>query len=139
MKGKAVFLDTNILVYAHDRAAGRKRVTARRRVRELWELDRPPSISVQVLQELYVNLIRKQVPAKAARETVADYLEWHVVDNDRDLLIAGISEGERWKLSFWDALIVAAARRAGADIIWSEDLNPGQRFDGVVVVNPLGE
>lgn len=131
MKGKAIFLDTNILVYAHDRAAGPKHVTARRRVRELWELDHPPSVSVQVLQELYVNLIRKRVPA--------DYLEWHVVDNDRDLLTAGMSEGERWKLSFWDALIVAAARRARADVIWSEDFNPGQRFDGVVVVNPFAE
>jgi len=137
MRDKAIFLDTNILVYAHDRDAGAKHTTARRRVGELWEGDRPPSISVQVLQELYVNLLRKRVPAKEARQTVTDYLEWHVVDNDRDLLMAGIEEHERWKLSFWDGLILAAARRAGADVIWSEDLNPGQSLDGLVVVNPL--
>jgi len=139
MKGESIFLDTNILVYAHDRDAGPKHLIARRRVQELWEGDHPPSLSVQVLQELYVNLIRKRVPEKAARETVADYLEWHVVDNDRDLLMAGIGEHQRWKLSFWDGLIVAAARRAGADVIWSEDLNPGQGFDGVVIENPLTE
>ena len=104
---------------------------------DLWTRDRPPSLSVQVLQELYVNLIKKRIPGKAARETVADYLEWHVVDNDRELLLSGMDERQRWHLSFWDGLILAAARRAGSRLIWSEDFDTDQNYGGIVAVNPL--
>lgn len=137
MKDSFLFVDTNILVYAHDVDAMEKHITARRLVEGLWKRDRPPSLSIQVLQELYVNLIKKEIPDRAAQETVQDYLEWHVIENDRGLLLNGIEEKQRWQISFWDGLILAAARRAGAEVIWSEDLNANQDYGGILVVNPL--
>lgn len=137
MSASPVFVDTNILVYAHDRDAGEKHRIAREKIASLWKEPLPPSISIQVLQEFYVNLIRKDVPTAEARQTVVDYLDWNVVDNDRALLLEGIHLRERWQVSFWDALILAAAQRAGTRSIWSEDLNTGQDYGGVVAVNPL--
>ena len=137
MRDKRVFVDTNILVYAHDKDAGAKRHAASRCVADLWNRSAPPSVSIQVLQELYVNLIRKKVAPATAREVVCDYLQWNVVPNDSPLLLEAIQLSQRWGVSFWDAAIIAAARRAGADVLWSEDLNEGQDYDGVKVVNPL--
>jgi len=96
-----------------------------------------PAISIQVLQELYVNLIRKDVSSDDARQTITDYCAWHVVDNDAVMLMEGIRLREKWHSSFWDALILAAAGRAQAGVIWSEDFNTGQSYDGIEVVNPL--
>jgi len=107
-----IFVDTNILVYAHDRDAGAKHEQACARLKELWRADEAPWLSVQVLQEFFVNLCRLGVPLAEARE--------------------------RWRVSFWDALILAAAREAGAKTLWSEDINPGQDYGGSRVVNPLG-
>ena len=137
MQNRQIFVDTNILVYAHDRDAADRHRTAKDRVADLWNRPMAPAISVQVLQELYVNLIRKDVSADDARQTVTDYCAWHVVDNDCALLMEGIGLRERWQTSFWDALILAAAKRAQAGVIWSEDFNTGQTYDGMVVVNPL--
>jgi predicted nucleic acid-binding protein len=96
-----------------------------------------PSISIQVLQEFYVNLIRKKVKASDVRETAMNYLEWDIIQNDRHLFLEGMRLSDKYSLSFWDALIVAAAKTAKAKELWSEDLNPGQDYEGVVVVNPL--
>jgi predicted nucleic acid-binding protein len=137
MIGSQVFVDTNILVYAHDRAAGDKHTLAKERIRELWSRHIPPAISVQVLQELYVNLVRKGVGHAEAAETVEDYSTWDVVENDLELLKAGIDSVQRWQTSFWDALILSAAIRSKASILWSEDFNVGQTYDGVLVQNPL--
>jgi predicted nucleic acid-binding protein len=136
---RAVFVDTNILLYAHDVDAGDKRRIASGRVKELWESDVPASLSVQVLQEFFVNLIRKGVTPRTARETVSGYLLWQVIDNDRPLFLHAMDEQSRWRISFWDASILAAARHSGAEVIWSEDFNPGQDYGGVVVLNPLVE
>lgn len=132
-----VFVDSNILVYAHDKDAGDKYRLAKETVRTLWHSPLLPSISVQVLQELYVNLIRKKVRIAEARDTVTDYLDWDVIDNDRALFLEGVRMKERWFISYWDALILAAAKRAKAIELWTEDLNTGQVYDGVVVVNPM--
>lgn len=132
-----IFVDTNILVYAHDRDAADKHEKAKTLIAELWHRPLLPAISVQVLQELYVNLIRKQVPDTEASQTIVDYCAWQVIDNDATLLLEGIEIRERLQSSFWDGLILAAAKRANADTIWSEDFNTGQNYDGVVVVNPL--
>ena len=137
MASKQIFVDTNILVYAHDRDAEDKHHRANERVAYLWHLPVAPAISVQVLQELYVNLVRKQVSENDARQTITDYSAWHVVDNDRALLMQGIDLRERWQTSLWDALVLAAAKRARAGVIWSEDFNTDQNYDGIVVVNPL--
>jgi predicted nucleic acid-binding protein len=139
MASRQVFVDTNILVYAHDRDAADKHLRAKEKVAYLWRLPVSPAISVQVLQELYVNLVRKDVSSEEARQTVIDYGAWHVVDNDRDLLVEGIDLRDRWQCSFWDALILAAAKRAQAGVIWSEDFSTAQNYDGIVAVNPLAE
>ncbi len=132
-----IFVDTNILVYAHDIDAGEKYRIARDKISALWHRDLLPSISVLVLQEFYVNLIRKKVATPLARETVTNYLEWDVIDNDRFLFIEGLRWKEKCNLAYWDALILAAARKAKAKEVWSEDLASGQNYDGIMVVNPL--
>lgn len=132
-----VFIDTNILVYAHDKDAGKKHEAAKNLVMEFWQQDRWPCLSVQVLQELYVNLQRKGVPSVETRETVKDYTAWHVVENSVSLLEEGMDEMERWKLSFWDSLILAAARRMAASIIYSEDLSETQDYEGIRILNPF--
>lgn len=137
MSDRHVFVDTNILVYAHDTDAGARHVVAKEKVKALWSAPIPPSVSVQVLQELYVNLVRKGASAKAAGELVSDYFQWEVIPNSGDLLSEVMAGVERWKISLWDSLIIAAAREAGAGLLWSEDLNEGQDYNGVVVVNPL--
>ncbi len=137
MSDKPVFVDTNILFYAHDRSAGEKHGRAKELIKRLWDRDAQPALSVQVLQELYVNLLRKNMPSKEAEEIVRDYLEWRVVDNDRDLLIHGIEERDRWQIPYRDGLILAAAKRSRVNILWSEDFNTGQDFGGIIAVNPL--
>ncbi len=132
-----LFIDTNILVYAHDLDAGEKHIKAKDLVTNLW-LSKPlPWISVQVLQELLVTLRRKGVAPAPARETVDAYTHWRVVENDVGLLRAGMVEMDRWQLSFWDGLILAAARHAHAKTILSEDLSHGQNYNGVSVQNPF--
>lgn len=137
MGGDQIFVDTNILVYAHDIDAGEKHRIAKNKVSDLWHRDLLPSISVQVLQEFYVNLIRKKIAEPIARETVTNYLEWDVIDNNRFLFIESLRWKEKWRLSYWDALILAAAKQAKAKEVWSEDLASGRDYDGIVVLNPL--
>ncbi|GAF90056.1 unnamed protein product [marine sediment metagenome] len=84
-----------------------------------------------------MNLIKRNVSEEDSRITVKDYLAWDVIDNDRSLLIEGISIREKYQLSFWDALILTAAKRGHAEILWSEDFNSGQNYNGVIAMNPL--
>ncbi len=137
MKAGEVFVDTNILVYAHDLDAGEKRERARDLVLGFWDGPVYPVVSVQVLQELYVNLVKKKVPPAEARQVVMDYSLWRVVDNTVAVLSDAMDIQRRFKLSLWDALIISAAKKAGAKYIASEDLQDGQSFDGVRVKNPL--
>ena len=133
----AVFVDTNILVYAHDRDAGLRHKKARELVHHLWMDKSLPYVSIQVLQELFVNLIRKQVPVELVCEVVEDYLQWNVIDNTAAILKRGMDIHARFRLSFWDALIVAAAEKSGASELWSEDLQTGAKIAGIRIVNPL--
>jgi predicted nucleic acid-binding protein len=133
------FVDTNVLVYAEDRDAGAKHEKARDLVVDLWNAG-GGVVSVQVLQEFYVTVTQKLgkgMPPARAREAVDEYLTWRVVENTGALLLAAIDLQRSAKLSFWDAMIVAAALEAGCDELLTEDLNPGQRFEGLVVVNPF--
>jgi len=138
MSGRA-FVDTNVLVYAHDRGAGEKNARARELVERLWR-ERTGVVSTQVLQELYVNVRRKAsapVSAPEARALVEDYLAWPLVVNDGATILQAVAIEERFGLSFWDALVVASAQEAGVEILWSEDLNDGQAYGSVVVRNPF--
>ena len=133
------FVDANILMYAHDTAAGAKHDRARALVEELWH-ERSGVVSTQVLQELCANLQRKSarpLDSKATREIARDYLTWHVVVNDGNSILAALELQERYQLSFWDALVIHAAQTAGVATLYSEDLSDGHRYGGVQVRNPL--
>ena len=131
------FLDTNVLLYAYDLDAPAKRAVALRLVEEGWSEAGHTAISVQVLQELHVNLGKRGVSLSEAARVVQDFAVWPVVDNTLELLKAGLDEQRRWKLSLWDALILAAARASGASELLTEDLNPGQDYGGVRAINPF--
>jgi predicted nucleic acid-binding protein len=133
------FVDTNILMYAHDTAAGDKHARAKALVEDLWE-KRAGVVSTQVLQELAVNLRRKAkkpLDTKATRDIVSDYLAWQVVVNGGDSILEALDIEARYRVSFWDALIIQAASAAGAAALYSEDLSNGQSYEHVQVVNPL--
>jgi predicted nucleic acid-binding protein len=135
------FVDTNILMYAHDTAAGEKHQRAKALVEELWAT-RAGVVSTQVLQELTVNLRRKTkkpLDAKATREVVSDYLAWQVVVNSGESILEALDFETRYQVSFWDALVIQAAHAAGAEILYSEDLSDGQRYGTVVVKNPVAQ
>jgi len=133
-----IFVDTNILYYALTDSADPRHAAARERIESLWDAPGHAAVSVQVLQELHVNLVRKAgLPAQHSAQRISHYLSWHVVDNDRALLLAAFDVQTRWKLSYWDSSIVAAAQRSGASVLWSEDLANGQRFGDIQVENPL--
>jgi len=92
------------------------------------------------LQELCVNLRRKAgrpLALKATRDLIADYLSWQVVVNNGESILEALDLENRYRLSFWDALVVQAAQASGADILYSEDLSHGRRYGTVRVVNPL--
>lgn len=135
------FVDSNLFVYAYDESAGPKREIARDLIAGLWE-SRSGCASVQVLQELFVNLTRKVPRPLSAREAaslVEDFSLWTVHSpGPRDVLSA-IELHERAGVSFWDAMILTSARTLGCRILYSEDLNAGQSYDGVRVVNPIEE
>ena len=133
------FVDTNVLMYAHDASAGEKHLRARAVVEQLWR-DRTGVVSTQVLQELAVNLRRKArrpLDPETTRDIVADYLAWHVVVNDGGSILDALDLEARYRISFWDALVVQAAHVSGAEILYSEDLSDGQAYGSVRVVNPL--
>lgn len=133
------FVDTNILMYAHDKAAGAKHQRAKALVEELWR-NRTGVLSTQVLQELSVNLrkkARRSLDAKATRDIVADYLTWQVVVNGGDSILEALDLEGRYQISFWDALVVHAAQVSGAELLYSEDLSDGQTYGSVRVINPF--
>ena len=132
-----VFIDSNILICAQDVDAGDRHEQAKALIRDLWKSRQLPAISVQVLQETHVNLIRKGVAIEESARRVSRYLSWRVVENTKDLFCRSLVLQQSHRLSFWDAMIVAAAQRSQALELWTEDLNPGQSFDGLTVVNPF--
>jgi predicted nucleic acid-binding protein len=135
------FVDTNILIYAHDRSAGLKHESARQLIARLWTSGQGV-LSTQVLQELCVNLRRKvanPVPVEEIRGLIRDYLSWEIVVNTPEAVIQALEIEVRYKTSFWDALILQAAEQSGAAVLYSEDLASKQSYGTVRVVNPLLE
>ena len=138
MKGK-IFVDTNIMIYAHDLDAGAKHIGARTIMETLWQ-QQTGVLSTQVLQEFYVNVTRKianPLPRAKARGIVENYLAWHIETNSPEAILISSEIEERYMLSFWDALIITAARNAQADKILTEDLNSGQIIEGILIENPF--
>jgi predicted nucleic acid-binding protein len=133
------FVDTNILLYAHDRFAGLKHERARQLVEDLWSSGQGV-LSTQVLQELCINLRRKvarPLPAEEVRQLIQDYLSWEIVVNNPASVLAALEIETRYQTSFWDALILQAAESSGATVLYSEDLAASQKYGAVQVVNPL--
>jgi len=133
------FVYTNILVYAHDRSAGLKHQRAQTLLEQLWDSGQGV-LSTQVLQELCINLRRKihrPLPVEEVRRLIRDYATWEVVTNTPESILQALDIEQRYKTSFWDALILQAAESSGASILYSEDLATGQRYRTVRVINPL--
>jgi predicted nucleic acid-binding protein len=137
--GPRTFVDTNILVYAHDASESAKQPIARAVLEQLWA-DGTGTLSMQVLQEFYVVATGKlKVPLTPAeaREVVALYGAWPVVVPGPSLILNASRLHEDGGMSFWDALIVEAARVAGAERVLTEDLRHGQVIAGVRLENPF--
>jgi len=132
-----VFVDTNVFIYAVDQADLKKQLAAQAWRAWLWETNRG-RISFQVLQEFYVNAIKKQPSARVEiRKEISDLMAWRPIALDASIITRGWKIEDRYGISFWDSLIVAAARVAGCRYLLTEDLQRGQELDGVMVVNPF--
>ena len=138
MKDK-IFVDTNILIYAHDMDAGVKHDVANSIIEKIWE-EKTGIISTQVIQEFYVNITRKipnPITPVLARGIILNYFSWHLEAIDPHTILFASEIEERHVLSFWDSLIVATASQANAGKILTEDLNHGQVIEGTLIENPF--
>jgi predicted nucleic acid-binding protein len=131
------FVDTNVFVYAVDTDEPGKRAAA---LTLLDELKGRIAVSAQVLNEYYVTVTRKLArpqPLEQAERSVRSLAKLPVVAVDRELAVAAVVLSRSAHLSLWDAAIIAAAQRAGCTRLYSEDLNAGQAFDGITIVDPF--
>jgi len=139
MKGDRTFVDTNILVYAHDSSAGRKHERANRIILDLWET-RLGILSIQVLQEFFVittGKISRPLSPDEAEEIIVHLLKWEIIVNDGRAILSAIGLQRRYKYPFWDSLIIQAAITGQASVLLSENFQSGQRIERVRVVNPF--
>jgi predicted nucleic acid-binding protein len=133
------FVDSNLLIYVHDLDAGSKHLRAAEQITELWN-NGYGMLSTQVLQEFYVTVtqkIKRPVSRGAAREVVRDYISWVRSPLTGATVVRASEIGEVWRISFWDAMILAAAEQSGASILLTEDLTDGQTIAGVRIQNPF--
>lgn len=139
MNGNKTFLDTNIIVYAFDSSAKRKHEIAKKILIDLWDSGQG-LLSTQVLQEFYVTAtqkIPKPLDRNLAIQTIKDLLHWDVVVNDGGAIIEAIDIQARYKYSFWDAMIIQAAIKSGAELILSENLASSRKIQGIAIKNPF--
>jgi predicted nucleic acid-binding protein len=133
----AAFFDTNIFLYAGSGAAAD--AVKKARATELL-LTTPFVLSAQVLQEFIANALGKKALGFTEgniRATLEALRDVEVLPVTRELVEAALTLRRRFKISYWDAAILAAAQKLGCDILYTEDLNHGQDYDGVRVVNPF--
>jgi predicted nucleic acid-binding protein len=131
------FFDTNVLVYADDKAAPAKQ---RRAIDLVAEHRRAGTgvVSLQVLQEYFVTVTRKlRVDPQIARRKVELLAEFDVASPEVADILAAIDLHRLHGFSFWDALVLRAAKQAGCTVLFSEDLQQGRQIDGIQVVNPF--
>jgi predicted nucleic acid-binding protein len=134
--GVRSFFDSNILVYTDDHDAPKKQTAALNLVEEA-RLQRSGVISTQVLQEYFATTRKLKVRPEIARRKVEIFARLDVVQVDLDLILCAIDLHRLHALSFWDALIVRAALANGCTVLYSEDLQTGQRLNGLQIVNPF--
>lgn len=133
------FVDSNILVYAYDAAAGVRHSRAHELIQSLW-WSGEGCVSIQVLQEFYVTITRKAAESLSpdvAAGIVADMGEWHTHCPVPCDVLTAIRLHRRYHIAFWDAMILVSASHLGCGTLWSEDLNHGQSYNGVLVRNPF--
>ncbi len=133
------FVDTNVLVYAFDRSSSPMKRVAQRLINRLMDEDRL-RVSTQVLQELFVTLTRKVSKRCSSDEALAvleDLTAWPLMAVDYAAIRAAVGLAGQAKISFWDALVVVAAARTGAAVLYTEDMNDGQEILGVRIGNPF--
>ena len=134
-----VFVDTNVFVYQFDTREPQKQARARAWLVHLWTA-RSGRVSFQVLSEMYVTLTRKLTPGldrETARKIVRSLRAWQPVPMDERLFAGAWAVQDRFGLSWWDALIVAAAKAADCSLLLSEDLQHDQELDGLRIVDPF--
>ncbi len=136
---RPAFVDTNILVYGFDRSESRRRHLAAQLIEGLAANNRL-RLSTQVLQEFFVTVtkkIKRPIPAAKALEVMDDLAVWPVFLIDYEAIREAGAICRKLKLSYRDTLILVAARRSNAEIVYSEDLNHGQTIHGVRILNPF--
>lgn len=134
-----VFVDTNVVVYVYDARSPHKQAIAAEWLQRLWQ-ERSGRTSIQVLNELYVTLTRKlahAVRTEAAWDIVHALMAWEPQPLDRELLVCAREVERRYRIGWWDSLIVGAAQLQDCTVLLSEDLQAGMSFDQVRVVDPF--
>ncbi len=132
-----IFVDTNVFIYAVDLADPRKQQVAQSWLSGLWTTRRG-RLSLQVIHEYYAKVCQKSLSARQqARAGARELFAWQPVAMDSVLVEHAWKLQDRYQLSFWDALIVAAAKSAACDLLLTEDMQSGQDFDSLLVVNPF--
>ncbi len=135
------FVDTNVLVYAYDSSAEGRHNQAKALLTELWQ-NGLGCLSIQTLQEFFVTITRKvarPMAADQAAQIISDLGHWRVHTPTVEDVLAAIALQQRFRLSFWDAMVLTSAEQLECSVLWSEDLNPGQSYTGVKVVNPFAD
>lgn len=134
-----VFVDTNVLVYGRDSSRPAKQMAAERWIAHLWQTG-TGRLSSQVLSEFYVTVTSKLDPGMTrvdARADIRDLMAWRPVAITAELVTEAWEVQDHFQISYWDSLIVAAARSSGSDQLLTEDLQHGQDLGGIVVVDPF--
>ena len=132
-----IFIDTNILVYTLDKRDKVKQKQAREILKKIVELHQPV-LSTQIIKEFYVVSVSKlKAEHLMVKNIIHNFKNMEIVNNDLDLIEQAIDISIISRISFWDSLVVAAAEKAKCDFIISEDLNSGQTYRGVMVINPF--
>jgi len=131
------FLDTNVVVYASDHNSPVKQRIARKLINEFSKAE-PPCVSTQVLQEFYSIVTQKLgLEPRMALMLVKSFRVWEIMRTDADDVEDAIEASIRWQVSIWDALILTSAKKAGCAVVYTEDLNDGQKYGSVKAVNPF--
>jgi predicted nucleic acid-binding protein len=134
-----IFLDTNVLVYAYDVDEGDKHKKAQTILRDCWYKENGATSS-QVLQEFYsvaTRKIPKSLAKRDARDVIRTYQAWPMYSITVEDIIDASELEEQLKYSFWDSLIIVAAQKVGAELLYSEDMQDGQQIGSLKIVNPF--
>ena len=132
-----IFIDTNLFVYSIDQGEPEKKEKARAILNKIID-SHQPVISTQVIKEFYVVATTKlKAQQLIVKSIIHNFRNMEVVNNDLDLIEQAIDISVISQISFWDSLIIAAAEKANCEFVFSEDLNAGQTYRGVMVIDPF--